>query len=282
MRELTNDWLEKMNDEFRKNNVSHKQRPFLAWTEWTKYIGASTEFGDENVKRIFAWFKENSPSGAHQIGSFYTGVFYFDAHLWPVEIPWVYGTVELQAFNSIKGMPDNMKLRLQSDQHAAADFAAVWGDCVDYSFGIERLISVDNNTLWQDLLRSGHQQLQSTVALLQGNKPNPKAVEPARMATEMFLKAFITHKTGMTDIEARKQIGHSLEKALNKCLEIDPESELIAIRSALSSFPEIAERYRETDTTLWELWRMYGMAQYSGTSVVRALSGHDLRKQGLS
>ncbi len=281
MHELTEGWLEKINDEFRKNDIPHKQRPFLAWIEWSKHIGVSMEFSDENVRRIFSWFTQNSPVGAHQIGSFYTGLFYFDAHFWPVHIPVVYGTVELHAFNSIDTMPDNIKVRLQADQQAAQDFAAVWGDCVDYSLGIEGLIKVDNGAFWKDLLRSGHQQLQSTVALLEGNRPNPKAAEPARMATEMFLKAFIAYNTGMTDAEARKQVGHNLEKALDKCLEIDPQSELIAIRPALSIFPEIAERYKETDKTLWELWRMYGMTQYSGTTVIRTLSGHDLRKQVL-
>jgi hypothetical protein len=144
---------------------------------------------------------------------------------------------------------------------------------------IEGLIKNDNGTFWQDLLRSGHQQLLSTVTLLQGNRPNAKGAEPARMATEMFLKAFIVYKTGMTDQEARKQISHDLEKALDKCIEIDPQSELNRIRSALGTFPEIAERYKETQKTLWELWRMYGMAQYAGVTIVRGLSGHDSRDQ---
>jgi len=280
--ELTEDWLVKINDEFRKNNIPHRQRPFLAWSAWTKHVGVSTEFRDKNVRNIFAWFEKNSPVGAHHIGSFYSGLFYFDAHFWPVHIPLVYGTVKLHAFNSIDTMPDNIKSRLQTDRQASQDFAAVWGDCLDYSFGLEGLIRADKNTFWQDLLRSGHQQLQSTVSLLEGNRPNPKAAEPARMATEMFLKAFIVYKTGMTDTDARKQLGHDLSKALDKCLEIEPQSELIAIRSELSLFPEIAERYTETDKTLWELWRMYGMAQYTATTIVRALSGHDLRKQGFT
>lgn len=280
MKELSEEWLEGINAEFRKNDVPHKQRPWLAWTEWSKHIGMSTEFRDENVRKIFAWFKQNSPDGAHQIGPFYTGLFYFDAHFWPVHIPVVQGTVELQAFNSLDSMPDNIKSRLRADQQAMQDFAAVWGDCVDYSFGFEDLIKVDIATLWQDLLRSGHQQLQATVVLLQGNRPNPKAAEPARMATEMFLKAFIAYRAGISDSEARRQLGHDLEKALDKCIEIEPQSELIAIRPELSRFPDIAERYKETDKTPWELWRMYGMAQYSGTTVVRVLSGHDLRKQG--
>jgi len=279
MHELTDNWLEALNQEFTRDHIPHQQRPFLAWLRWGQEARRTVIFGDPDVKKIFAWFRANSPAGAHQVGSFYTGLFYYDAHLWPVEIPIVAGTVTLNALDSLKTMPANIKSRLESELGLSDGFAHVWCDCIDYSIGIEGLIKVDNGTFWQDLLRSGHQQLLSTVTLLQGNQPNPKGAEPARMATEMFLKAFIASKAGMTDAEARKQIGHNLERALDKCLEIDPQSELNAIRSALGTFPEIAERYKQTDKTLWELWRMYGMAQYSGVTVVRGLSGHDSRSQ---
>jgi hypothetical protein len=275
--ELTDEWIAALNEEFSKDHIPHSQRPFLAWLRWGKAAGRTIEFRDPDVKRIFAWFRTNSPVGAHEVGSFFTGLFYFDAHLWPIEIPIVHGTVTLNGMDSLRTMPDNIKRRLESDPNLYMGFGQVWCDCIDYSIGIEGLIKHDNGSFWQELLRSGHQQLLSTVTLLQGNRPNPKGAEPARMATEMFLKAFIANKTGMTDAEARKQFSHNLEKALEKCLEIDPKSDLYTIRSALGEFPEISERYTETEKTLWELWRMYGMAQYSGVTVVRSLSGYDSR-----
>ena len=277
--ELTDEWIDALNQEFSKDHIPHQQRPFLAWLRWGQDTRRDIFFGEPDVKKIFAWYRTNSPAGAHQVGSFYTGLFYYDAHLWPVEIPIVCGGVTLNGMDSLKTMPDNIKRRLESDPGLYQGFGQVWVDCVDYSIGIEGLIKKDNGTFWQDLLRSGHQQLLSTVTLLQGNRPNPKGAEPARMATEMFLKAFIANRTGMTDAEARKQISHNLEKALDKCMEIDPHSELDTIRSALTEFPEISERYKETDKTLWELWRIYGMAQYSGVTVVRNMSGYDSRSQ---
>jgi len=275
MYEVTNDWIEEANEEFRRDNVPHIRRPWLAWMKWSKHIGLSTELGDKNVKRIFSWFTENSPAGAHQVGSFYTGLFYYDAHFWPVSIPIIAGTVELKAFDSLETTPKHIKYRIMFDANQVQDFLALYGDCVDYSFGIEDLIKLDNSTLWQQLLRSADQQLKATVELFEGHKPKQKGVETARMATEMFLKSFISYKTGMTDDEIRKQLSHNLEKAVDKCLEIDPRSELTAIRPALDLFPKIDDRYKATDKTLWELWRIYGMAQYSGAAVVRALSGPD-------
>lgn len=279
MPELNNEWLERLNEEFARDHVLHQRRPFEAWIRWTQYSQRDIEFRDPDVKKIFAWFRENSPAGAQEVGSFFTGLFYFDAHLWPVEIPLVYGTVTLSGMDSLKTMPENTKRRLEANDALYRGFGQVWVDCVDYSLGIEGLIKQDNGTFWQDLLRSAHQQLLSTMTLLQGNRPNPKGAEPARMATEMFLKAFIANKSNLSDEDARKKISHNLQKALDKCLEIDPLSELDAIRTALGEFPEISERYKPTDKTLWELWRMYGMAQYSGATVVRALSGYDSRAQ---
>src|SRR6266496_2402780 len=93
--ELTDEWLEMLNQEFTREHVPYQQRPFLAWGRWAQHIGSDVEFGEPDVKKIFAWFRLNSPAGAHQAGSFFTGLFYFDAHLWPVEIPIVYGSVTL-------------------------------------------------------------------------------------------------------------------------------------------------------------------------------------------
>src|SRR5205085_1795401 len=134
------------------------------------------------------------------------------------------------------------------DREAFIHFAILWADCVDFGFGIGEVIK-DNNVgaLAQQFFRSGNQQLNATVTLLHEEIPNPKAMESARMATEMFLKAFLAAKVGLTEKEARKKIGHNLEEALNRCLAIDNQSELQAMRSDLNCFPEVRDRYKGTD-----------------------------------
>jgi hypothetical protein len=46
------------------------------------------------------------------------------------------------------------------------------------------------------------------------------------MATEMFLKAYLAGKIGLTEKEAKDKIGHNIEKALDGCLAVDNQSEL--------------------------------------------------------
>jgi hypothetical protein len=135
MAELTDEWLEGINQEFSRDHIPHRQRPFLAWPRWGQEAGRSISFGDPDVKKIMAWFRANAPAGAHEVGSFFTGLFYFDAHLWPVEIPIIYGTVLITAMDCLRTMPDNIKKRLEGDLGLYQAFGQVCCDCIDYSIG---------------------------------------------------------------------------------------------------------------------------------------------------
>jgi hypothetical protein len=277
--EPTDDWLEQINEELRRKDVPHKQRPWEAWREWSKFIGLPTSLGDEDVKKIFDWFDKNTKAGSQYIGPMYVGSFYYDSCFWPIVIPVVAGRVKLDAANSLRTMPDTIKARLKRERHPYFTYAAVWADCADYAFGIEEAIK-DNSVgaFGRELLRSGNQQLNATVTLLHEDIPNPKSIESARMATEMFLKAFLAGKAALTEKEAKDKIGHNLEKALDRCLVVDNKSELQSVRSDLHSFPEVGDRYKGGDKTPRELWLGYGTAQFVGTTVVRAFTNRDVRK----
>jgi hypothetical protein len=279
MYEPTNEWLEQINEELRKRDVPHKQRPWEARMEWSKYAGVSSSLGDEDVKKIFDWFEKNTKAGSQYSGPMYAGSLYYDSCFWPMFIPVVYGSVRLDAAKSLRTMPESIKARLARDREAFTHFVAIWADCVDYGFGIQEVIK-DNSigVFAQELFRSGDQQLNATITLLHEDMPNPKAIESARMATEMFLKAFIAAKVGLTEKDAKKKIGHDLEKALDRCLAVDNQSELQAIRSDLNCFPEVGDRYKGADKTMRELWQGYGTAQFTGTTVVRAFTDRDVRK----
>ena len=176
-------------------------------------------------------------------------------------------------------MPDLIKTRLLNDQEEVTQYISLWADCVDYGLSIDDLIK-DNgaNVFAQELFRSGNQQLEGTISLLLEARPNSRAIESARMATEVFLKAYLASKSGLTETEARRRIGHDLKKALDDCLIVEPQSELQAIRHGLNCFPEIGDRYKGTERTPRELWQAYGVAQFTGTTVVRSLTGRDVRK----
>ncbi|MCX5804090.1 MAG: hypothetical protein NTU69_11280 [Proteobacteria bacterium] len=287
MYELTEEWLENINKEFSKNDIPHRKRPWLAWGEWSKYTGMPISMNDEVVKKIFYWFEKNTKAGSQQIGSMYTGVFYYDSCFWPILVPIIYGTVRVDARDSLKTMPETIVTRLWGDQGKLFEYISVWADCFDYAFGIDDIKKRRTpGGFAQTLLNSGDQQLKATIALLLENTPNAKAMESARMSTEMFLKAFLAAKAGLTEMEAKDRIRHDLEKALKECLDVEAKSKLKKIQSNLNVFPGIEDRYKGTYKAPKELWRGYAIAQFIASTVVRSFSGRNiietLRIDGLS
>jgi hypothetical protein len=277
-RELTEDWFEKVNEELRKKDIPHRQRPWEAMMEWANYSGDVFSFNDEIGKRIFTWFEKNTKAGSQQFGSMYVGSFYYDSCFWPVFIPVVAGTFKLDAAKSLRTMPDTIKSRLTKDVDEFMQYLALWCDCYDYGYGIEGLMENKSiSTFGQELFSSGNQQLTATVTLLHEDIPNPKAMESARMATELFLKAFLAVKVGLTEKFAKDKIGHNLEKALNMCVEVDDNPELHFIQPDLTCFPKIADRYKGTEKTPREIWQGYDIAQFAGATIVRSLTGCDSR-----
>jgi len=280
MYKLKNEWLEDVNEKFGRDDIPHKQRPWLAWGEWSKYTGMAISINDEIVKRIFSWFEKNTKAGSQLIGPLYTGAFYYDSCFWPIFVPIIYGNVQVNARDSLKTMPETILGRLWSDRNKLIEYIAVWADCFDYAFGFDDLLKSSTPVGFaRDLLNSGDQQINATIALLLEQTPNPKAMESARMACEMFLKAFLATKAGLTQRDAKNKIRHNLEKALKECLKVDPKSELLAIQTDIKIFPDIGDRYKGTDKSLKELWSTYAIAQCAGTTVVRSLTGRDVRKK---
>lgn|GEM_PF-986577 len=279
MYEFKEEWLDGINQGFSKNDIPHKQRPWLACCEWSKYTGISIPMNGEIAKRIFAWFDKNTKVGSQMIGSMYTGGFYYDACFWPIYIPIIYGTVKINPRDSFKTMPETILARLWCDREKLHEYIAVWSDCCDYAFGLDEILKSSTLVEFaQNLLKSGNQQLNATISLLLEQTPNPKAMETARMSTEMFLKAYLVTNVGLTENDAKDKFGHNLEKTLKACLTVDPKSELHIVEHNLQVFPNIGDRYKGTDKSPKELWIAYGIAQSVGTTVVRSVSGRDVRK----
>src|SRR5947209_3949786 len=124
--EPTDEWLEQINEELRKKDVPHKQRPWEAWMEWSKYAGVSSSLGDEDVKKIFDWFEKNTKAGSQYFGPMYMGSLYYDTCFWPIFIPVVFGRVKLDASNSLRTMPETIKSRLMKDKQEFMQYVAVW------------------------------------------------------------------------------------------------------------------------------------------------------------
>jgi hypothetical protein len=270
-------WLENINEEFRAREIPHAQRPWEAWREWSMQLGISTSMGDPSVKRIFEWFKENTKDGSQNIGSMYVGTFYYDACFWPVTVPLVFGTVKLVAQNSLATMPSPIRNSLFRNVAARDLFIKTWSECLDYGLGIGEVLAENDTSFFQQLLRSADGQLNATATLLHEPRPNPKALESARMATEMFLKAYLARNVALTDDDARRTLGHNLERVVHRIIHHDNVSELAVILGDLHIFPDVGDRYQGTARSSAELWQGYQIAQFVGATLVRTCSGRDSR-----
>lgn len=271
-------WLRELSAEFRRTDVPPKQRPWIAWQEWAKHSGDSVSLNDEIVKEIFIWFEKNSKAGLQYIQPMYVGAYYYDSTFWPVVIPVVAGRVQLDARESLRTMPDAVATSLFKTRSELMDFMSVWGNCLDYGFGMDHLLSASPNGFAKQLLTSGDQRLTATVTLLLQDRPNASSIESCRMATEMFLKAYLAVRMGLTEEDAKRKIGHRLDEALTMCESIDPQSELLTIKANLNVFPDIGDRYKGTEPPLGILWRAYEIAQFTGTTICRALTSRDVRR----
>lgn len=272
------DWLERTNEELSANEVPHIRRPMDAWIAWSMHTATSLSLTDPPIKRIFAWFEKHSPEGSQKIGLMFTGSYYFDASFWPVTVCPIVGTVRIDPWKSLSTMPDAIKARLfESDQ--TQDFVSLWMDCVDYGLGFDEVISASPDDFAIELLISANQQLRSGISMLHQRHPNPNALESARMATEMFLKAYLARHAALTNDDARGRLGHDLGKALKEILKLDPKVEIANISEHLAVFPRVGDRYKGSDHSRRDLWLGYQIAQFAGTFVVRKFGGRDVRKQ---
>jgi hypothetical protein len=276
--EVTEEWLVQINEKFEANGVPHEQRPWQALVEWLQFTGVPLSADDHNIRKIFDWFALNTRSRSQYIGPMYVGAFYFDNSFWPVFIATVLGRTQLRVFDSIKTVPYQVKKSLMSNKEETLKLSAIWADCIDYAYSIDDLSKNKNlSTFCKELLRSGDNELNAAITLLHAERPNPKAIESARMSVEMFLKAFLAEKAGLTDTEARRKIGHDLNKAVDKCLEVIDHEEFEFIRGDLGIFPPIEDRYKGVVRAPGDLWEGYVAAQYAGATVGRLLSGRDVR-----
>lgn len=273
--EIIEEWLEALNKKFREEDIAPARRPWLAIQEWSTINNLPILIPSEKAKRIFDWFDKNCKQGSQTIGPLYTGIFYFDSAFWPFYIPICYGTVELKPFDSLKTMPGDLKVQLQSNSAKAVEFVALWADCFDYAYGFDDIRGACG--FQGEMLRSGNKELTATVTLLIEHQPNPKSIESARMATEMYLKALLSFKSGLTEKGAIK-FKHQIEKLIDESLlQLGNHQDLKAIRPMLTALPPIHERYKGKDRTLKEMWCAYITAQFTGATIVRLLTDRDIR-----
>jgi hypothetical protein len=262
-------WLEQTNLELREKRIEHKRRPWEAIGMYSRQFGVSVSLSSQIADQIFKWFEANSRPDAQSAGSLFESTYFYDAAFWVVSIPIVYGSVKMNALDSLSNMPIKIKSDLERDSKSVWNYLIYWADCIDYGMGIEDLRSSSGlDEFGRQLLLSGDAELRSAASLLLTKKSNTRAILVCRMAVELFLKSYIAATRGLSKKEA-KSINHDLERAFDIFIEITGFSHLGQIRSKLSVFPPFDARYEDRQVSLQELWDGFALAQSAGVTLVR-------------
>jgi hypothetical protein len=150
-------------------------------------------------------------------------------NFWKLDIPIAYGTVQLNALDALSQMPQELKTQLQSDRSIRWRFVALWVDSMDYAYGIDdlgkgsRLPANPNRSFAIQLTSSAHRELAATVRLLtESQGPNAKSFETARMATEMFLKSYLTMHGSLDELESLPASTASIPGPRSSCISTWP------------------------------------------------------------
>ena len=278
------DWLRSLNRRFRERDIHVRRRPFLALEQYCTDFGVvAVAFDSTPAKAIFDWFTANTKAEAHQIRSLFTGVFYFDSCFWPVDVFIGYGQCQLNALESLQAMANPMKHELMSRPETAWPYVLTWANGVDYGYGIDDLhktLPADAVLAWS-LLENADRELRAAVAQLLEHRPNTKAAMSCRMATEIFLKAFLVSKAKLSEPEIRP-FNHHLDKLLSKVREIDAAHDVLKIEQQLAAFPTISDRYTGAELTPRALWLTYEIALHVAAAVIRSFTDRNLRAAVLS
>jgi hypothetical protein len=213
---------------------------------------------------------------AHTVGALYTGTFFYDSCFWKISVPLMYGTVRFNMLDFICEMPTLTKDRLTSQREEVTQFVFVGADCVDYAFGIDDIkngVTIAAVPLFAtQLARSADGYLRGTVDLLNSSRvPNPRAMETAGLATEMFLKSYLATHAGL-DESGAKRLRHDLNKIVQECIRHSNSQELTSIAELIQVFPDVNARYLGHAYDALALWNAYSAAQQAGAAFVRSVT----------
>ena len=246
-------------------------------SDFTREHKCTLAMDDPLTKRIFDWFYEHSPPGAHQVGSVYSGVHFYDTAFWPVHVPLIFGQVSVNALDCLETMPVQIKKVLEGNHRDIWTYVVHWVNCMDYGYGQMDLGGISRlQPHASKFFGAAHSELVGANAQLFEPRPNVKAILGMRMATEIFLKAVLVQERNFTDNQLMK-ISHKLEDAANACAEATKEEVFEEIGKRASLYPPVSARYDDTEWSSTSVWQATTLTQLTGATVTRLYTDRDMR-----
>ena len=269
-------WLRAANHRYGAEGISHRGRPFQAMSDFTREHSCTLAMDDPLTKRIFDWFYDHSPPGAHQMGSVYTGVHFYDTAFWPIRVPLIFGEVSVNALSCLETMPAQIKKVLQESRRDIWTYMLHWVNCMDYGYG---QMDLEGSSRLQPraskFFRAAHSELVGANAQLLEVRPNVKAILGMRMATEIFLKAVLVQECNLTDSQLMR-FSHKLEDTSKACAEATKEKAFEEIGKRVSVYPPVSARYDDTEWSSTSVWQAASLTQQTGAVVARLYTDRDL------
>ena len=278
--EIPEEWLEAFNARMSEQDIPHVQRPFRALMEWTKTHQCTILGGSAAENKLFQWFYDRSPVGAHNVPSKYVGPFYFDSTFWPMRVPQVWGINLNLNLAEFIDMPGAVKDSMFRSTDAATQYKSIWADCSDYSYGLDDAGFNADPMTRKPFLVSAAQQLSAAASLLLQRPAECRAMEASRMAVEMSMKAYLCIQHGFTK-EKAAAYKHRISDLRNVIHSLDAQGEIAAITGQhVTIFPAaVGERYEGKEYSSANLWHAYRVALYSGACVARIISNRRMRRE---
>lgn len=273
--EPTEAWLVRINQALRAEDVPPRQRPFLAWRAYADEYHLAIALNNPIVKRIFEWFQMNTQVGSHLGGPLFRGAYFFDASFWPLQVPIIYGSVELNVWASLQTMPDALKAAVARDKEAMAQLIDTWTSAVDYAFSFGDLTRPPPPRFALDLLMSADRELRGIGDLLLAPRPSAKAAHSAALAIELVGKFFLALRGNLDDAAAR-QLGHNLVAILSRCGEKAPIRDLSVLIERAKLLPGPVDRYAGTEPPPRYLWEAYLTALLTAANLLRPFTNRDV------
>lgn len=293
MEEVTSQWLEETVNEFRQSGITDgRKKSRLAVEKWRRenavklslVIDFETAMQHQyaQIDKIKSYFLTQSDKDRRYIGATFVGIFYYSGSFWEFVVPTVLGRASIKLLDQLE-MAKEIRQDFYKDKDALNKYISVYEDTIDYCYGINEIEKICPNDFSKELFRSGDKHIRSAISLLNQEKANGKAIEDARMAVEIFLKAFLSIKENLSDKDFKANYGHFLERSLNnkRYLGLFESSishnlnDLSNIKSRIGIFPPVESRYEATEWTLGELWTAYWLALETGVTVLRELTGRN-------
>lgn len=242
---ISEDWLNKLNNEFIEKGIPHRARAFEAYRRMCLEI-MDTSLDSKEAKYVFDWFKKVTKPNSQNIILKDRFAFYYDREFWLFKIPYFAGTVNLEPVEQFLEMPSEIKKRLVSEQDNYEDYRYYFYSCLEYSTNFSEIIYLLKEDIeTKKWFKVADAELRAGIEIVLSEHSISRSALNFRNSLENFLKALIFYKERL-DTRAMRKINHNLEHAFLKMMEITKYNNLEELRPIVEKFPKVEDRYNET------------------------------------